>query len=45
MNMPETIWRAYIDNQIKTQNFEKVRELYERLIDRSKHVKIWISFA
>ncbi|CAD8136165.1 unnamed protein product [Paramecium octaurelia] len=45
MNMPETIWRAYIDNQIKLQNYEKVRELYEKLLERSKHVKIWISYA
>lgn len=45
MNMPETVWRAYIDNQIFLKNFEKVRELYERLLERSKHIKIWIAFA
>lgn len=45
MNMPETVWRAYIDNQIQHQNYEKVRELYERLLERSKHVKIWVSYG
>lgn len=45
MNMPETVWRAYIDTQIALKNYDKVRELYERLIERSKHVKIWISYA
>jgi crooked neck len=45
MNMPETVWRAYIDNEISLKNFEKVRELYERLLERSKHIKIWVAFA
>ena len=45
MNMPETVWRAYIDNEIQLQNYDKVRELYEKLLERSKHVKIWISYA
>jgi crooked neck len=45
MNMPETIWRAYIDNEMEMKNYEKVRELYEKLLNRSKHIKIWIAYA
>ena len=45
MNMPETIWRAYIDNEIKLQEYDNVRNLYERLMQKSKHVKIFISYA
>jgi len=44
MNMPETVWRAFIDNQIQIKNYDKVRELYEKLLERSKHVKVEIYF-
>ena len=43
--MPELVWKAYIDFYIGDKNFEKARELFKRLLERSKHVKVWLSYA
>lgn len=45
LDMPETLWKAYIDFEIEQEETENVRTLYERLLERTKHVKVWISFA
>jgi len=45
MNMPETVWRAYLDNEMELKNYDKARDLYERLLERSKHIKIWVAYA
>lgn len=45
MNMPETVWRAYLDNEMELKNYEKARDLYERLLERSRHIKIWVAYA
>ncbi|KAG8182521.1 hypothetical protein JTE90_002059 [Oedothorax gibbosus] len=45
LDMPEVIWKAYIDFEIEQENFDLARELYERLLKRTQHVKVWISFA
>lgn len=45
LDMPEIVWKAYIDFQIENEEFEKARLLYERLLERTQHVKVWISFA
>jgi len=45
LNQPETVWKAYIDNEIELGEYERVRDLYNRLIEITKHVKIYISYA
>eukprot|EP00201_Polytomella_parva_P007276 CAMPEP_0175074526 /NCGR_PEP_ID=MMETSP0052_2-20121109/21371_1 /TAXON_ID=51329 ORGANISM="Polytomella parva, Strain SAG 63-3" /NCGR_SAMPLE_ID=MMETSP0052_2 /ASSEMBLY_ACC=CAM_ASM_000194 /LENGTH=865 /DNA_ID=CAMNT_0016342865 /DNA_START=39 /DNA_END=2639 /DNA_ORIENTATION=+ len=45
MDMPETLWKAYIDFEISEGDRQRVRLLYLRLLDRTKHVKVWLSFA
>uniref|UniRef100_A0A5B7ADN5 Putative crooked neck-like protein 1 n=1 Tax=Davidia involucrata TaxID=16924 RepID=A0A5B7ADN5_DAVIN len=45
LDMPELLWKAYIDFEISQHEFERTRELYERLLDRTKHLKVWISYA
>ncbi|KAF7150540.1 hypothetical protein RHSIM_Rhsim02G0241000 [Rhododendron simsii] len=45
LDMPELLWKAYIDFEMSEFEFERTRELYERLLDRTKHVKVWMSFA
>ncbi|KAL4471338.1 hypothetical protein ABPG72_011115 [Tetrahymena utriculariae] len=45
MNMPEKVWKAYIDNEIELEENENVRNLFEELLKRSKNVKIWLSYA
>lgn len=41
MDQPEAIWKAYIDFEEPPQ----ARALYEQLLKRTKHVKVWVSYA
>ncbi|KAK3093532.1 hypothetical protein FSP39_016867 [Pinctada imbricata] len=45
LDMPEVLWKAYIDFQIEQEEYDKTRALYRRLLERTHHVKVWISFA
>ncbi|KAF3673383.1 Crooked neck-like protein 1 [Capsicum baccatum] len=45
LDMPELLWKAYIDFEISEGEFKRTRALYERLLNRTKHLKVWISFA
>lgn len=45
LNMPELLWKAYIDFEIGEEEYENTRDLYYRLLDRTEHVKVYISFA
>lgn len=43
--MPEMLWKGYIDFEIEEGEGVYARKLYERLLERTGHVKVWISFA
>ncbi|EOA13011.1 hypothetical protein CARUB_v10026005mg [Capsella rubella] len=45
LDMPELLWKTYIDFEISEGELERTRALYERLLDRTKHCKVWLSFA
>ncbi|XP_047326211.1 crooked neck-like protein 1 [Impatiens glandulifera] len=45
LDMPEALWKKYIDYEISEFEFQRARELYERLLDRTKHINVWISYA
>ncbi|UIZ22335.1 hypothetical protein KXD40_005355 [Peronospora effusa] len=45
LDMPEMIWKHYIDFEIENDERDNTRALYERLLERTKHVKVWMSFA
>ncbi|KAF7255447.1 hypothetical protein EG68_07388 [Paragonimus skrjabini miyazakii] len=45
LDMPELLWKAYIDFEIEQYDWERARALYQRLLRRTQHVKVWISFA
>ncbi|NXK80168.1 CRNL1 protein, partial [Amazona guildingii] len=45
LDMPEVLWKSYIDFEIEQEEYEKTRSLYRRLLQRTQHVKVWISFA
>ena len=42
---PHTCPQAYIDFEISEGERQRTRVLYERLLDRTKHVKVWLSYA
>ncbi|CAN6442991.1 unnamed protein product [Victoria cruziana] len=45
LDMPELLWKAYIDFEIAEGEHDRTRQLYERLLDRTKHLKVWLSYA
>lgn len=45
LDMPEVVWKAYIDFEEEEGEYAKTRELYERLLERADHPKVWISYA
>ncbi|KAL9653545.1 hypothetical protein ABK040_000527 [Willaertia magna] len=44
LDQPEVIWRSYIDLEIKLKHFDKVRKLFLRLLEKTKHLKVWLSY-
>lgn len=45
LDMPEILWKAYIDFEINCEEYENGRNLYESLLQRTNHIKVWISMA
>ncbi|ROW16246.1 hypothetical protein VPNG_01833 [Cytospora leucostoma] len=45
LDMPEMVWKKYIDFEEEEGEFERARGLYERLLERADHPKVWISYA
>jgi crooked neck len=45
LDMPELLWKAYIDFEEEEGEYERTRVLYERLLEKTDHVKVWISYA
>ncbi|GAA5895176.1 hypothetical protein JCM8208_000136 [Rhodotorula glutinis] len=45
MDMPELVWKSWIDFEYDIDEYERARDLYERLLRRTSHVKVWVSYA
>lgn len=45
LDMPELVWKAYIDYETQLEAYDRARTLYRRLLERTQHVKVWMSFA
>ncbi|RXH91303.1 hypothetical protein DVH24_020326 [Malus domestica] len=45
LDKPELLWKSYIDFELAEREFERARDLYGRLLERTQHVKVWISYA
>ncbi|CCG80658.1 putative Cell cycle control protein [Taphrina deformans PYCC 5710] len=45
LDMPELLWKSYIDFEFEGEDYDRTRMLYERLLEKTSHVKVWISFA
>jgi len=45
LEMPEIVWKAYIDFEIKEQESNNARDLYKRLLEHTQHAKVWLSLA
>ncbi|KAL2126144.1 hypothetical protein VTI74DRAFT_1607 [Chaetomium olivicolor] len=45
LDMPEMVWKAYIDFEEEEGEYDRTRALYERLLEKADHPKVWISYA
>lgn len=45
LDMPELLWKSFIDFEVTQGETEKARQLYEMLLERTVHVKVWMSYA
>ena len=45
LDMPELVWKAFIDFEEYEEQDDRVRQLYERLLEKTDHVKVWINYA
>ncbi|EJU01644.1 TPR-like protein [Dacryopinax primogenitus] len=45
LNMPEVLWKAYIDFEFEEGERDRTRALYERLLEKTAHVKVWVAYA
>ncbi|VDN60824.1 unnamed protein product [Dracunculus medinensis] len=45
LDMPEVLWKAYIDFEVNQGEYKKARKLYENLLERTNHIKVWVSMA
>ncbi len=45
LDMPEVLWKAYIDFEEEEGEYGRTRALYERLLQKADHPKVWISYA
>lgn len=45
MDLPERVWQSYLNFEIESGDFNKARALYHRLLQKSKHLKVWLSYA
>ena len=43
--MPERVWKAYIDFEVENRETNRARSLYGRLLEKTRHVKVWASYA
>ena len=40
LDMPEMLWKAYIDFEIENEEYDNTRQLYRMLLTRTNHVKV-----
>ena len=40
LDMPEVLWKAYVDFEIEQEEYNNTRNLYRRLLQRTQHVKV-----
>ena len=45
LDTPEIVWKKYIDLMMEMGNEEKVEELFERLLEKAPHSKVFMSYS
>ncbi len=45
MDVPETVWKSYIDFEIRVEERGNAVKLYERMLEGNKGLSVWLSYA
>eukprot|EP01134_Creolimax_fragrantissima_P000225 CFRG0225T1 len=45
LDMPEVLWKAAIDFEFELGEYSNTRSLYKQLLERTQHVKVWLTYA
>eukprot|EP00658_Telonema_sp_P-2_P009009 TRINITY_DN13410_c0_g1_i3.p1 TRINITY_DN13410_c0_g1~~TRINITY_DN13410_c0_g1_i3.p1 ORF type:complete len:162 (-),score=46.11 TRINITY_DN13410_c0_g1_i3:150-635(-) len=45
MCIRDSLWRAFVDFETEEEEYDRARAVYRELLKRTKHVKVWMSFA
>lgn len=40
LDMPEVLWKSFIDFEIEQEEYDRTRALYNQLLTRTQHVKV-----
>jgi crooked neck len=40
LDLPEVLWKAYLDFEIENQEWARARKLYNALLERTMHIKV-----
>lgn len=40
LDMPELLWKAFIDFEIEQQEYDRARRLYGKLLQKTQHFKV-----
>lgn len=45
LDLPELLWKSYLSYEIQHANRQRARNLYERLLQKTQHTKVWLGYA
>jgi crooked neck len=45
LDMPELVWKRYIDLEVSHDEFEAARKVWLKLLEKSNHVRVFIAYA
>lgn len=45
LDRPEILWKTYIDLEVSLENYDNARAIWERLLEKTTHVRVWSSFT
>jgi len=45
LDMPEKLWKNYIEFEIEGGEYDLARDLYKGLLQRTTHVRVWLSYS
>jgi len=45
LDMPELVWKRYIDLEVVHEELERARDVWQRLLGKSNHVRVFIAYS